>query len=1193
MKRKKLKTLSSVLAFSLLLPSFVSYAQAEEIKRFEGTQGEGMFQIENIDGDQNFEVETFGVEENTTINLLENVSVTNSEGVELTVSVKSVMNMDDETFQYDNSGMLNVGDVGSVYEVTYMISSPTDDSETYDVTKRIISIPANVEEEIPGTEEESATETFEEKVLPISESQQLNNEKIKYLSDEKEASVRVGYGRFGKDQNTEMKENGNGLQVQINGEKVTFPKGIFAHATSTVIYDVSKYKDTYTNFVGYLGVDTRTGGGNGVKFTISVSDNKDDEKSWQTIYQSGVVGLESVYVNLDMQGKKYIKLYAEDNGSATKDHVVYANAGFATKDYNPLDSYSAPIKPLAEYDQELSKINYNDVGQVKENINKIYQRELVNRAGFYTINEVYKMEEGKYKDAMNYLINNEDNSLYYYINGGPKPAQGNYKNSLIAFGKLYNAHKDDFKDQTDDKFNLRLAISVASVYANPNGVKFWQTSSKPYSEDPVRRYNTYKELSKDNGPMDEAANLAENRNMSNAKWSAKQFRELSVPMMRWVVDSRMHEDEFTWLYKYVLDWAKQDSNKNKNFLDSYMFVHNKKYPWEYENEKYYNEENKAKWEEKYKLEELGNFDDDAKYGTKGLVRSWTVWEEGGVCGSYAKTYTNLAEVFGRPSTTCGQPAHAAAITWQWNKNGGADHKGQYEWQIQNNAWSWRETSSEFDDYMLGWGNRRKLGNIDTNRNRASSYIMLTTDVLEGDWDKYVEAKLYTLLANSYKNTDDKEKVLRLALDKQPKFLDAWYGLLDIRLNNENLSSEEAFKFSQEIISGFKYYPMVMDDLLREITLSGKITETNHLGGFYIERQSALEEAYALRKNEKDLTAEDYAKTRQPWVAGDVARAILEKDHSRIASFSFDGDNAGSIVVTEKLKDKDIEVRYSVDGGQTWKESRDHIIKLSDEDLNAITAENDILVSLKDLTSVYKIDILTQEKPKNIYLNDNENVLLGNVKNLQYKKNENDEWQNYPQDGVNNEVRFDGDTTVSVRFAPNGVYLASEIESFTFTEDIHPENAKYLPLQYVTLDKFSSEQNNGDQAAKNLIDGNYNTKWHSKWNVKDDKFISVKFDKARHISKLEYVPSKGGMNGQWKTIDVYGSNDGTNWTRILENKELSSDKNPKEIELNSQDAYQYIKIQGLESYGNSGNEKDMYFCGSELNFYEDTTKQLSE
>lgn len=202
MKRKKLKRLSSVLAFSILLPSFVSYAQAEEIKRFEGTQGEGMFQIENIDSDENFEIESFGVEENSVINLLENVSVTNEEVVELIVSVKNVTNIDDETFQYDDSGMLNVGKVGSVYEVTYMISSSTDPSETYDVTKRIISIPANGEETVPGIDEESVVETFEEEVLPISESQQLNNEKIKYLSDEKEVSVRVGYGRFGKDQNT-------------------------------------------------------------------------------------------------------------------------------------------------------------------------------------------------------------------------------------------------------------------------------------------------------------------------------------------------------------------------------------------------------------------------------------------------------------------------------------------------------------------------------------------------------------------------------------------------------------------------------------------------------------------------------------------------------------------------------------------------------------------------------------------------------------------------------------------------------------------------------------------------------------------------------------------------------------------------------------------------------------------------------
>ncbi len=1190
MESKKLKKLvTGVLALSLLAPSFVPYAQAEEIKEIESIHGEDLLHIKNMTSDGHVEVK-----ENTEFNLLEDVNTTNSEGVQMVVRVKSVTSMDDKTFEYNDTDLLNVGEAGSVYQVTYIVASPTNTDETYEMTRTIVSVAADGAqaesglEDAPDASEEQATPETTESVVVASE--QSKNEKIKYLSDEEAVFTKVGYGKFGKDKNTEMGEDGNGLQVQVLGEKVTFPKGIFAHAPSTVIYDVSKYKDQYPNFVGYLGVDTRSGGGNGVKFTISVSDNKDDEESWQTIYESGVVGFEASYVNVNMQGKKYIKLHADSNGSNERDHVVYANAGFAANDYNPLDEYETPIKTLAQYDEELSKISYNDENQVNENTHKIYQRELVNRVGFYTFNEVYTMEDGKYKDAMDYLVQNQDNSLYYYINGGPKPAHGTYKNSLIAFGKLYNAHKDDFKDQTDDNFNLRLAISVASVYANPNSVKFWQPSKLDL--DPVRRYDTYQELSKDNGPMDQAAQLAaeKNRNMSNAQWSAKQFRELSVPMMRWVVDSRMNEDEFTWLHQYVLDWAQQDANQNKNFLDSYMFVHNNNTP-DYTADKYYNEQNRAKWEEKYKLEKLGNFDDGAKYGTKDLLRSWIIWEEGGVCGSYAKTYTNLAEVFGRPSITCGQPAHAAAITWQWNKNGGANHEGQYEWQIQNNAWSWRETSSEFDDYMLGWGNRRKLGNLDSNRNRASSYIMLTTDVLEGDWDTYVEAKLYTLLANSYEKTADKETVLRMALNKQPKFLDAWYGLLDIRLNDENLSSADAVKFGKEITGTFKYYPMVMADLLREIELSGKITEGNHLGEFYMERQSALEEAYTLRKNEKQFTAEDYAKTRQPWVAGDVARAILEKDHSRIASFSFNGDDAGSIVMTEALKDKDIEVHYSVDGGETWKTSEDHVIQLSKEDLDAITAEKDILIRLTDVEAVYTIDILEQAKPNNIYLNDNENLLLGNVKNLQYQRDDNGKWEDYPQDGVNNDVRFEGDTTVTVRFGAHDVYLASETENFTFTKDTHPENAKYLPLQYVTLDKFSSEQNGGDQAAKNLIDGNNNTRWHSKWNIQDEKYISVKFDKPRYISKLEYIPTEGGLNGQWKKIDVYGSNDGTTWTKILENQELNNDKNAKEIALDAKDAYQYIKVQGLESYGNTSSEANKYFSGSMLNFYEDTTKEL--
>lgn len=920
-----------------------------------------------------------------------------------------------------------------------------------------------------------------------------------------------------------MKQNGEGLQVKTRGEKVTFPKGIFAHAPSTVIYDVSELKDKYPNFAGYLGIDSRSGGGNGVIFKISVSD---DKNSWEEIYNSGVVTInDAVYVNLSMKGKKYIKLEAGNNGEDSRDHVVYADAGFVTNDYTPSENYNAPIKTVAEYDEELSKINFRDKNEVNNNTQTIYQRELVNQAGFYTINKVYEMKDERgnklYKDAIEYLLKDKE-ALYYYINGGPKPSQGTYENSLIAFGKLYNAYKGKLDNNSENDLNIRLAVSVASAYANPKTVRFWTGNDNPNSgveavqkEDPVRRYATYKKLSEQGNYMDKISTLAKepSRNMGNAIWSGKQFRELSVPMMRWVVDSRMHEDEFEWLAQYITQWASEEENKNKNFLDSYMYVHNKQGNWQYTDEKYYSQEKRAEWNKKYKFDDFKSFDDNAKYGTKDLIRSWIVWEEGGVCGAYAKTYANLAEVAERPSIVTGQPAHAAALTWQWVSDGGPDHKGQYEWRIQNNAWSLCETSSEYEDYLLGWGNRRKMGNIDTNRNRASSYTLLATDVIQ-DWDAYVMAKKYTLLANSLKDFSAKREVYYRALTESPRYLDATYGMLDMYLNKPDLTSAELNRFMKETASRYTYYPMVMADLLREIELSGKLTDPVHMAELYMERQRALEEAYTLRKDTKNLTADDYEKTRQPWYAGDVARAILEKDHSRIASFSFDGDNAGKIVLTKNLTEKGLKMKYSLDGGKTWKP--------------------------------------------------------------------------YEQNGLKNQNRFTGEKKVTVRRGSHGQYVASKTAEYQFKNADDKNEEKYLQLQYVSMHEFSSQQNEGNQAAKNLIDGQRNTNWHSKWDVQDKKEYSVKFDKARRISKLEYVSSVGGSNGRWEEVEIYGSNDGKTWTKIGQSGQLANDVNAKEIKVDSSKAWQYIKVKGLHSYSHDGN-KDKYFSGSMLNFFEDTTK----
>ena len=124
------------------------------------------------------------------------------------------------------------------------------------------------------------------------------NPNIQYLSDLKEESASVGYwGQIFKDcvvnKGNEKKDN---LWVRYNNETLKFAKGIGAHATSTVIYNITDVVKTKKYFVGYLGIDARTTSSDGVTFKISLSD---DNKNWEEVYNSGVVKNEAKYVKIE------------------------------------------------------------------------------------------------------------------------------------------------------------------------------------------------------------------------------------------------------------------------------------------------------------------------------------------------------------------------------------------------------------------------------------------------------------------------------------------------------------------------------------------------------------------------------------------------------------------------------------------------------------------------------------------------------------------------------------------------------------------------------------------------------------------------------------------------------------------------------------------------------------------------------
>lgn len=88
---------------------------------------------------------------------------------------------------------------------------------------------------------------------------------MEYITDNRWSYA--GWGNIMKDKNIE----GGTISLLLDGSRVYFKKGMGAHATSQLTYDISAYSDVYTRFVAKMGVDAERGGNGEVWFRISVS----------------------------------------------------------------------------------------------------------------------------------------------------------------------------------------------------------------------------------------------------------------------------------------------------------------------------------------------------------------------------------------------------------------------------------------------------------------------------------------------------------------------------------------------------------------------------------------------------------------------------------------------------------------------------------------------------------------------------------------------------------------------------------------------------------------------------------------------------------------------------------------------------------------------------------------------------------
>lgn len=995
----------------------------------------------------------------------------------------------------------------------------SDESAEYELNNNTTSVESVLEDSNSSSELVSDED---------SKSQFIYLSDLEYIEDLSNAASTIM-----KDANIE----GKPITLLSGGIPVTYDKGLGAHANSTLVYDISSYSGTYTRFTAYLGLDySKNGlGGNGVKFTISVSN---DGNEWKVLKQTGALTAtsESVFVDLDISNYKYLKLYADTNGQASYDHSVYGDARIVTEDYNVYENGIPNLSTVSEYDKILRKYSVEE--NLAQNETLILKRSLVNRVGYNTLNSLYENNE-EYRGALDFLVNNEL-ALKLFVTNGEATINGSYLSSIKSFCEIYSKYESQLKDPSDEYFNLRLAVSISLAYSRDVLVRFWITSNKEINA--VTRYEIYKRLV-DSGVMDDAGDTT-----TYAKWSTEQFKALPIPLMKWVVDTRMNDDEIEWLTEYAL--SKKSGTDSSSFLDAYSYI-NYTFDYNYDNSILYDSANYDKYNDKYNFSKY--YDD---YGSPNVYRLWMIFEEGSVCGGLAKTYANLAEVFGRPSSVVGQPGHAATVTYGWNSS-----TGQYEWIIQNDISGWSQSGNEYSDRMLNWGNQSWCTGY------SASYLLLATDCIETEaaYNKFVEATVLNLLADSYDDLDTKEEIYRKALEIQSINLDAFEGLVEVYKANENKTSADFLDLAKLVVDTYTYYPLVMSDLLNY--LSSGVTDSQDVVLLDLLRTNSLLKA-------KVATT---VNVKQPAVAKTMANFLLGNVSVDLASFSFDGINAGTIMINEKYKDSEIRVRYSLDGQKTWKETSEHSIKLSEDELSSISADTDIVVGLVGTDEVFTIDILEGVKATNatLYKNDLENRFYGRTSNLLISLDEGQTWCDYTPN-----MRFAGSQVVKVKYKSYGVYLESAIDQYTFTEDTDTETRKYISIDHLTVTEYSSRTGEAESGEK-AISGSGNDGWHSAAND-SKKFITIELDSVKYISALEYYSSF--TSGKINSADIYTSLDGENWVKSASVSGWANDSSLKKAEFDTPAVAKYIKIVATNTHnGNS------YITCNMLNLYEDTTK----
>lgn len=929
------------------------------------------------------------------------------------------------------------------------------------------------------------------------------------------------HGQIIKDKNIA----GNKIGLLLEGSGVEFDKGITAHATSQLTFDISKYSSLYTRFVANIGIDKSQNGKGNVWFEISASN---DGNNWQELYKSEPItsGQNAYQIDLNVSGYKYLRLYADKNGGNGNDHAVYADARLVKTDYDLSADLYQGFQKLSYYDEILAKndLEYN----YENNMDLVLKREFVNRIGYWAIQNGAK--NSKIKDALDWLISDKD-ALKLTIESGEVKDPNNYLKNL---GMLYENYKDIMGNENDSYIYKKMLIALSVAYGSDIIASPLKFNSSSNSYDIVERYEVVKKLYDD-----------------ELFARKEEFKTYNMELIRFIMNDSIANNEAIWLNGYSRDKFQDDISKRLNPYSYMAYISPN-----YNRDEFFDINNKEKYDTKYELSKY-----NVPFGDGRIQRIWMAMEAGGICWNISRLGQNLYKVYGIPVVGVYQPGHEAYIYYSEDSNGNGI------WNIGNNVSGWGHSYTSWYGgniyrLLLGWGNKSYCKSQKNN----AGYILLAQGALN-DSENYYKSFYYNLIANSYDN-EEKEKIYNKALEIQNINLNTYENLIDL-YEETNKSSAEWKELALKVTNAYTYYPVAMVDLIDLIMP-------------HLNKDDTVTVDMVKTKALNIATKATTGNSLQPNACKEIAQSMLGDSAVELADFSFDGgENAGTIVINSKYEDYEFQIQYSIDGGKTWQTSLEHKIKLSEDEINKINPTDDIIVRISGSNEIYTIDILEGEiiTTNNLTKNDDENTLVGKINNLQYSIDDGVTWNDYDSN-----ITFPGEQIVKVRYKANGKHILGNVDQFTFTTDT-PENNKYIPVKYISFVSAGTEQSG--QPAIDMIDGNPFTTWHTKFGeVAQDKSYVVSFDKERYLTQITYDPA--GVNGRIRDVQVYISTDGKNWTLAGEAKNWANDTSRKTLILNEVSYAKYVKILATYTYGNSEGP-NKYVSGKAFNYYEDITK----